>query len=100
MSGVTVRVGLLLAPYAFIVFGLRARRRVWRAAAIDAATVWGVLAVLITELHSLAGMGRRSSAPPFHKVSWRHREPKTTMWSRFCCWSWLVTSFPSNANQR
>jgi hypothetical protein len=54
MSGVTVRVGLLLAPYAFIVFGLRARRRVWRAAAIDAATVWGVLAVLITELLSLA----------------------------------------------
>jgi hypothetical protein len=28
MSEVTVRVGLLLAPYAFIVFGLRARERV------------------------------------------------------------------------
>jgi hypothetical protein len=28
MSGVTVRVGLLLAPYAFIVFGLRTRERV------------------------------------------------------------------------
>jgi hypothetical protein len=56
-------VGLLLAPYAVIVIGLRARGRGWRAAAIDAATVCGVLVVLITEMLSLAdGLTRQSLA--------------------------------------
>src|SRR5215813_13121423 len=63
MSGVTMLVGLLLTPYVVIVIGLHAQGRGWRAAAIDAATVCGVLVVLITEMLSLAdGLTRQNLA--------------------------------------
>jgi hypothetical protein len=52
---VTVKVGLLFAGCVVILFGLQARGREWRAAAIGAAIVWGVLVVAITELLSLLG---------------------------------------------
>jgi hypothetical protein len=52
---VIVKVGLLFAGYVVILFGLRASGSEWRAAAISAAIVWGVLAVTFTELLSLLG---------------------------------------------
>jgi Dolichyl-phosphate-mannose-protein mannosyltransferase len=56
-----VRIGLLLAAYGFIVLGLRVRGSGWRAAAIGAATIWGIVVVLITELLSIPRELTRSS---------------------------------------
>jgi Dolichyl-phosphate-mannose-protein mannosyltransferase len=48
-----MRLGLPLAGYVFMLFMFRARGSGWRAAIIGAATVWGIVVVLITELLSL-----------------------------------------------
>jgi hypothetical protein len=46
-------IGLPLAGYVFFYLGLRIQGQGWRAAAIGAATIWGITVVLITELLSI-----------------------------------------------